>query len=130
MLPTICAMCPQKIITCVKVPLKCNFANKSALFPQAAPCPFSILGRTLACTQSVDNLFHTLMVLWENEYFLTSNLLFLHQRVVMSSSSYFTFLNFQKNIRINIFITILFGSPLIVAFVVLSVHIPLIVLHI
>ena len=29
----------------------------------------------LACTQSVDNLFHTLMVLWENEYFLTSNLL-------------------------------------------------------
>ena len=29
----------------------------------------------LACTQSVDNLFHTLMVLWENGYFLTSNLL-------------------------------------------------------
>ena len=29
----------------------------------------------LACTQSVDNLFHKLMVLWENEYFLTSNLL-------------------------------------------------------
>ena len=29
----------------------------------------------LACTQSVDNLFHTLMALWENEYFLTSNLL-------------------------------------------------------
>ena len=27
----------------------------------------------LACTHSVDNLFHTLMVLWEN--FLTSNLL-------------------------------------------------------
>ena len=41
-------MCPQKIITRAKVPLKCNFANKSALFPQAAPCPFSILGRTLA----------------------------------------------------------------------------------
>ena len=40
-------MCPQKIITRAKVPLKCNFANKSALFPQAAPCPFSILGRTL-----------------------------------------------------------------------------------
>ena len=58
----------------------------------------------LACTQSVDNLFHTLMVLWENEYFLTSTL-FLHQRVVMSSS-YFTFLNFKKKIRINIFITI------------------------
>ena len=46
-LPTICAMCPQKIIMRAKVPLKYNFANKSALFPQAAPCPFSILGRTL-----------------------------------------------------------------------------------
>ena len=46
-MPSICAMCPQKIITRAKVPLKCNFANKSALFPQAAPCPFSILGRTL-----------------------------------------------------------------------------------
>ena len=46
------------------------------------------------------------------------------------SSSYFTFLNFKKNIRINIFITIqylktlLFGPPLIFAFLVLSVHIP------
>ena len=29
----------------------------------------------LACTQSVDKLFHTLMVLCENENFLTSNLL-------------------------------------------------------
>ena len=29
----------------------------------------------LACTHSVDNSFHTLMVLWENENFLTSNLL-------------------------------------------------------
>ena len=29
----------------------------------------------LACTHSVDNLFHTLMVLWEKENFLTSNLL-------------------------------------------------------
>ena len=29
----------------------------------------------VACTQLVDNLFHTLMVLWENENFLTSNLL-------------------------------------------------------
>ena len=58
------------------------------------------------------------------------------QHVVMSSS-YFTFLNFKKNIRINIFITIqylkhfeLFGSPLIFPFLVLSVHIPLVVLHI
>ena len=46
-LPKICAMHPQKIIPRTKVPLKCNFANKSALFPQVAPCPFSILGRTL-----------------------------------------------------------------------------------
>ena len=46
-LPTICAMCPHKIIPRAKVPLECNFANKSDLFPQAAPCPFSILGRTL-----------------------------------------------------------------------------------
>ena len=29
----------------------------------------------LACTQSVDQLFHTLMILCENENFLTSNLL-------------------------------------------------------
>ena len=29
----------------------------------------------LVCTQSVDKLFHTLMFLCENEYFLTSNLL-------------------------------------------------------
>ena len=46
-------MCPQKIITRAKVPLKCNFANKSALFPQAAPCPFSILGRTLYNTVQI-----------------------------------------------------------------------------
>ena len=26
----------------------------------------SIIVRLLACTQSVDNLFHTLIVLWEN----------------------------------------------------------------
>ena len=49
-------VCPQKIIPRVKVPLKCNSANKSALFPQAVPCSFSILGRTLdnnppVCTQ-------------------------------------------------------------------------------
>ena len=29
-------MCPQKIIPRAKEPLKCNFANKSALFSQAA----------------------------------------------------------------------------------------------
>ena len=28
----------------------------------------------LACAQSVDNLFHTLVVLWEKDYVLTSNL--------------------------------------------------------
>ena len=37
------------------MPLKCNFANKSALFPQAAPCPFSILGRTLQLKLTFDN---------------------------------------------------------------------------
>ena len=47
MLHKICGMCPQKMIPCAKVPLKCNFANKRALFPQPALCPFSILGRTL-----------------------------------------------------------------------------------
>ena len=31
-LPTIWAMCPQKIIPLAKVPLRCNFANKSSLF--------------------------------------------------------------------------------------------------
>ena len=55
----------------------------------------------LACTHSVDNLFHTLMVLWEKENFLTSNLL-----CEVVPSSYFTLPNFEKNIRINIFITI------------------------
>ena len=29
----------------------------------------------LECTQSDDNLFHLFTVLWENDYFLTSNLL-------------------------------------------------------
>ena len=29
----------------------------------------------LECTQSADNLFHSFTVLWEKEYFLTSNLL-------------------------------------------------------
>ena len=35
----------------------------------------------LACTHTSDNLFHTLMVLWENENFLTSNLLCFFTRV-------------------------------------------------
>ena len=38
------------------MPSKCNSARESALFPQAAPCPFSILGRTLCrtCNGPVD----------------------------------------------------------------------------
>ena len=30
---------------------------------------------SIAWTHAVDNVFHTLMVIWENEYFLTTNLL-------------------------------------------------------
>ncbi len=62
------------------------------------------------------------MVLWENDNFLTSSLL--HQREVVPSS-YFTFLNFKKNIIINIFITIQYLKhfylipPLIFTFVLL-----------
>ena len=41
---------------------------------------FNIL-TLLACTHSSDNLFHTLMVLCENENFLTSNLLCFFTRV-------------------------------------------------
>ena len=63
MLPTICAMCPQKIITRAKVHLKCNFVNKSALFPQAAPCPFSILGRTLL--KQIKQIRITLMTMFK-----------------------------------------------------------------
>ena len=61
----------------------------------------------LACTHYVDNLFHTLMVLWENENFLTFNTsLFVHQPELVPSS-YINFLNFDfKNIINNIFITI------------------------
>ena len=39
--------CPHNAIPRAKVPSRCNSARESALFPQAAPCPFSILGRTL-----------------------------------------------------------------------------------
>ena len=52
----------------------------------------------------------------------------LHEREFVPSN-YFTFLNFENNIRINIFITIeylktlIFDTPLIFAFLVLSVHI-------
>ena len=50
----------------------------------------------LACTHSCDNLFHTLMVLCENENFLTSNIfLFFHQSKCVPSG-YFTFFIFEK----------------------------------
>ena len=39
-LPTSCAMFPQKIIPRAKVPLKCNFANKIALFSSSSTMPF------------------------------------------------------------------------------------------
>ena len=43
---------PSENNSACEVPLKCNFANKRSLFedffPQAVPCPFSILGRTLS----------------------------------------------------------------------------------
>ena len=40
-------MCPHNAIPRAKLPSRCNSARESALFPLAAPCPFSILGRTL-----------------------------------------------------------------------------------
>ena len=54
MLPTISAVCPRNIVPRAKVPSKCKSSNKSALFPQAAPCPISILGRTLYNTVNYD----------------------------------------------------------------------------
>ena len=81
----------------------------------------------LACTHSVDNLFQTLMVLWENENFLTSNLLcFITSVKLCPLVFYFPYFG-EKDIRINIFITLqkhLFDPPLIFAFLVFSVHIP------
>ena len=45
------------------------------------------------------------MVLWENENFSNiQSTLFLHQREVVPSS-YFTVLNFENNVRINVFNT-------------------------
>ena len=57
----------------------------------------------LACTQSVDNLFHTLMVLWENENFLTSNLLCFFTSVKLCPPVILLSLMSKNNIRINIF---------------------------
>ena len=66
---------------------------------------FNIL-TLLECTHSVDNLFHTLMVLWENENFPTSNLLCFFTSVKLCPLVIFISLILEKNIRINIFITI------------------------
>ena len=60
----------------------------------------------LLCTHSVDNLFHTLMVLWENEKFLTSNLLCFFTSVKLCPLVILLSLISKKNIRINIFIII------------------------
>ena len=60
----------------------------------------------LACTHSSDNLFHTLMVLCENENFLTSNLLCFFTRVKLCPLVILLSLIWKKNVRINIFITI------------------------
>ena len=57
----------------------------------------------LACTHSVGNLFHTLMVLCENENFLTSNLLCFFTRVKLCPLVIIVSLILKKNIRINIF---------------------------
>ena len=56
----------------------------------------------LACTQSVDNLFHTLMVLWKNEYFLTSNLLCSFTSVKLCPLIVLLPLLLKSNIIINI----------------------------
>ena len=60
---------------------------------------------------TADNLFHTLMVLCENEKFLTSNLLCFFTRVKFCPLVILLSL-ISKNIRINIFITILYLIPL------------------
>ena len=85
----------------------------------------------LACTHSSDNLFHTLMVLWENETFLTSNLLSFFTRVKLCHLVILLSLISKKKVRTNIFITIYYLKHFyLIAFLVLSVHIPLVVLHI
>ena len=60
----------------------------------------------LACTQSVDTLFHTLMVLWENEYFLTSNLLCFFTSVKLCLLVIVNCLNFGTKYYNQYFITI------------------------
>ena len=60
----------------------------------------------LACTHSSENVFHTLMVLWENENFLTSNLLCFFIRVKLCPLVILLSLISKKKVRINIFIPI------------------------
>ena len=60
----------------------------------------------LACTHSSDNLFHTLMVLCENENFLTSNILCFFTRVKLCPLVILLSFISKKKVRINIFITI------------------------
>ena len=62
----------------------------------------------LACTHSSDNLFHTFMVLYENENFLTSrpNLLCFFTRVKLCPLVILLSLMSKKEVKINIFITI------------------------
>ena len=89
----------------------------------------------LACrTHSSDNLFHTLMVLCENENFLTSNLLCFFTRVKLCPLVILLSLIWKKGYNQyfhnhSISETLLFDPPSIFAFLVLSVHIPLIVIH-
>ena len=67
---------------------------------------YSYYSTLLACAHSVDNLFHTLMGLWENENFLTSNLLCFFTRVKLCPLVLLLSLISKNNIKINMFITI------------------------
>ena len=53
----------------------------------------------LACTHSSDNLFHTLMVLCENENFLTSNLLCFFTRVKLCPLVILLYLIWKKRLE-------------------------------
>ena len=87
----------------------------------------------LACTQSMDNLFKIVMVIWENEYFLTSNPRCSFPSVKLSILV--ILLSLIKQIRISISITISYLklsylTPLIFVLLVLLDHIILFVRHI
>ena len=81
----------------------------------------------------MDNLFQVVMVIWENEYFLTSNPLCSFTSVKLSILV--ILLSLITKIRINISITISYLKhsyliPLIFVVLVLFDHIVLFVLHI